>query len=150
MSRTPLKVPERVNWLTPLYFVGQTPDKHAHWVCRCDCGELTEKPANALVRGTAKSCGCKKYAAVAAGLSKALKKHGQSGYSETTEYRTWKAIHGRCYNKNNHHYPDYGARGIKVCDRWHTFENFFADMGKRPADKTSIDRVDVNKNYEPG
>jgi len=57
----------------------------------------------------------------------------------------------RCYAKNCRSYPHYGGRGIKVCDRWlGSFENFFADMGARPNPKDSLDRIDVNGNYEPG
>lgn len=55
----------------------------------------------------------------------------------------------RCNNPRNTHYPNYGGRGIKVCERWHKFENFLADMGQRPEGLT-IDRIDVNGNYEPG
>jgi hemin uptake protein HemP len=57
----------------------------------------------------------------------------------------------RCYNKNGEDYPEYGAKGIKVCDRWRkSFENFFADMGKRPSKTHSIDRYPNKKgNYNP-
>ncbi len=55
---------------------------------------------------------------------------------------------GRCENRNVRSYPSYGGRGIAVCERWTSFENFLADMGERPAG-TSIDRIDVNGNYEP-
>ncbi|MBB6446459.1 hypothetical protein [Bacillus benzoevorans] len=57
---------------------------------------------------------------------------------------------GRCNNPNDKKYKDYGARGIKVCDRWeNSFENFLKDIGKRPSLKYSLDRIDVNGNYEP-
>ena len=56
----------------------------------------------------------------------------------------------RCYNPHNRNYVNYGARGIKVCDRWReSFENFLIDMGRRPSAQHSIDRIDVNGNYEP-
>lgn len=73
--------------------------------------------------------------------------HQKSG---TPEYLAWTNIKRRCYNKNNASYHAYGARGIKMCDRWREdFLNFLADMGERPSDLHSIDRIDVNGDYEP-
>lgn len=70
--------------------------------------------------------------------------------SKTVEFKAWQRIKDRCYNKNNERYINYGGRGIVVCDRWlESFENFYRDMGKRPEDKTSIDRIDNDGNYEP-
>ncbi len=54
----------------------------------------------------------------------------------------------RCTNPRAHQYADYGGRGVRVCKRWRKFENFYADMGERPAGKT-LDRVDRNGNYTP-
>lgn len=66
------------------------------------------------------------------------------------EYKVWWGIKGRCHNKNHMSYPKYGARGIFVCDRWiNSFENFYDDMGKRPSNKYSIDRIDSTKGYSP-
>ena len=56
-------------------------------------------------------------------------------------------VEARCGNPKNSHYPDYGGRGIKVCDRWMDFQNFLEDMGRRPPGK-SIDRLNNNGNYE--
>lgn len=68
----------------------------------------------------------------------------------TTTYRSWSEMRQRCNNPNNDKYRWYGARGIRVCDRWDTsFENFFADMGERPAGHT-LDRKETNGHYEPG
>lgn len=75
--------------------------------------------------------------------------HGKSG---TPEHRSWKAMHTRCYNKNNPAYKSYGGRGIKVCDRWRGvmgFSNFYSDMGKRPSLNHSIDRINNDGGYEP-
>lgn len=63
-------------------------------------------------------------------------------------FTSWSSMMARCYNKNHEHYKQYGGRGIKVCRRWHWFKNFFADLGPRP-DGLSLERVNVNGNYEP-
>lgn len=66
-------------------------------------------------------------------------------------YNTWICMKMRCYNPQNPKYPDYGGRGIKVCDRWiDSFENFLEDMGEKPSKEYSIDRIDNDGNYEPG
>jgi hypothetical protein len=65
----------------------------------------------------------------------------------TTEYRTWASMLDRCENERNEHYADYGGRGISVCERWHDFANFFADMGHKPEGLT-LDRIENNKSYE--
>jgi hypothetical protein len=59
-------------------------------------------------------------------------------------------MHVRCHDAKNKHFRHYGGRGIRVCDRWDSFENFLADMGSRPSTKHSIDRIDCDGNYEPG
>lgn len=74
------------------------------------------------------------------------KAHGMAG---TRTYATWGAIVQRCTNANDHAYKDYGGRGVKVCDRWQKFDNFYADMGERPSNNHSIDRINVNGDYEP-
>lgn len=67
----------------------------------------------------------------------------------TSTYYIWAAMVQRCTNPNNADWPDYGGRGITVCERWRDFRNFLADMGEHPAGM-SIDRVDNNRGYEPG
>lgn len=71
------------------------------------------------------------------------------GMTNTSEYRIWAQMKSRCLNLKDKSYSNYGGRGIKVCDRWLTFEGFIADMGIRPSTKHSIDRKDNNGNYEP-
>ena len=116
------------------------------WVCRCSCGTIKTISGADLVSGHTKSCGCY-FKEI---LSKSNLKHGERRRGKTTkEYRTWIGINCRCRNKNDARYKDYGERGITVCDRWrHSFENFLEDMGRCP-DGLSIDRKDVNGNYEP-
>jgi hypothetical protein len=80
------------------------------------------------------------------------KLHSVHNRCGTPEYRSWQLMLGRCYRKNNHKYPKYGAVGIIVCERWrHSFENFFSDMGEKPSNIHTLDRFPNNKgNYEPG
>lgn len=69
--------------------------------------------------------------------------------SRTPEHNTWCEIRRRCEDPNRENYATHGARGIKVCDRWQVFENFYADMGDRPDDRHSIERIDNDGDYEP-
>lgn len=117
------------------------------WLFRCDCGtevtRVASKLISAAIRGAAISCGC---------YSKALKtRHGQRRVGATSaEYHTWSGMLYRCENPVDPNYKNYGGRGITVCERWHNFIDFFADVGRRPSARHSLDRIDVNGNYEPG
>lgn len=114
----------------------------AYWECQCDCGKIVAIKRKKLRGGNTRSCGCLKTEIIKAGTNT---KHGMSRYSE---YKSWHGMMVRCYNPGHVSYADYGGRGIQVCDRWHTFENFYEDMGKRPPN-TSIDRINNNGDYEP-
>jgi hypothetical protein len=75
----------------------------------------------------------------------AAKSHGKVG---TGAYVSWYAMKQRCTNPNNKSYAGYGARGVTICERWLSFENFHADMGDRPEGHT-LDRIDNARGYEP-
>jgi hypothetical protein len=75
--------------------------------------------------------------------------HGYAIGKKSAEYRAWQRMKGRCSDKSNNRYEYYGGRGIKVCDEWLKFENFIADMGDRPSSDHSLDRINVDGNYEP-
>ncbi len=78
-----------------------------------------------------------------------FKSYTRHNYSHTPTYKCWCDMKSRCNNKNNKFYPSYGGRGINVCERWNTnFIDFLEDMGEKPKD-LSIDRINVNGNYEP-
>jgi hypothetical protein len=109
------------------------------WLCLCDCGANTVVAANPLVKGRTKSCGC---------YRRQVLSNLQHGMSGTRTHNIWRGMLKRCQTKTCGAYPHYGGRGIKVCDRWQTFENFFADMGEAPLG-SSIEREDVNGDYEP-
>ena len=110
--------------------------------CRCDCGDVRVYRLYSLRNGNTRSCGC---------LSEESGRHAHGG-SYLPEYGVWCGLRSRCLNPNDTAWKYYGGRGIKVCDRWErSFEAFFADMGKRPSNKHSIDRFPNNNgNYEPG
>jgi hypothetical protein len=77
-------------------------------------------------------------------------RHGnaqQAGRSLT--YGTWVNMRARCFNKASDRFAFYGAKGVAICDRWAIFENFLEDMGQRPSDRHTLDRVDPGKDYSP-
>jgi len=117
-------------------------NKNSHWVCVCDCG--TEKIINQsdLKSGNVNSCGCYKADKNKARLS-------IHGFSKHPLYKTWVSMIHRCDNPNMPHYRNYGARGIRVCDRWRDFVLFAEDMGDRPSKSHSIDRIDNDGDYSP-
>jgi len=132
---------KRFEKLLVIGFAGRDTRRVSRWWCACDCGNIIKAHGNNLLSDRCGSCGCnKKYAEITHGNSK------QGAVTPT--YRVWQAMRRRCNYLKNIQYNDYGGRGIKVCERWNKFENFLEDMGERP-EGMSIDRIDVNGNYEP-
>lgn len=123
----------------------------ARWLCRCDCGGETITRGGNLHSGKTRSCGClQREVASKLGKTKPGLLHGDSASNLTPEYRAWNAMLNRCRNSKVPSYPEYGGRGIKVCDRWReSYPNFLFDMGRRPSPSHSLDRKDNNGNYEP-
>ena len=112
--------------------------------CRCICGNEKLVAGSALSSGLTQSCGC--LAKEMRGALSPRFKHGRTG---TAEYRIWQNMLRRCYDKRHKDFHNYGGRGISVCERWrHSFENFLADVGFRPAGLT-LDRRNNDGNYEP-
>ena len=74
---------------------------------------------------------------------------GYSGGAEQPEHYIWRAMMARCYNPKAASYAHYGARGVKVCKRWHDYRLFLADMGVRPDKGYSLDRIRVDGDYKP-
>ena len=108
----------------------------AYWLCRCTCGREKSVAGGSLRRGD--STGCK---------SCGSRTHGMR---RSTEYMIWAAMKARCQNPRHVAYPNYGGRGISVCERWqNSFETFIAEMGQIPFVGATIDRIDNSLGYSP-
>lgn len=131
----------RYGHLTIVSLSHRTLNKTAYLNCLCDCGAEKVIAWDGIRNGLVVSCGHVL-------IETARQRTTTHGESDTPLHSIWRGVIARC--KPN--YPEahnYYDRGIRVCERWQTFENFKADMGERPSDKHSIDRIDNNGNYEP-
>jgi hypothetical protein len=109
------------------------------WNCVCDCGNESIVNGRDLKNGHTKSCGCL-----------AIETRTTHGLSKSPEYQVWRAMRSRCLSDNDPRYHDYGGRGITVCDRWNnSFEAFIEDMGMRPSNDLTLERIDNEKGYFP-
>jgi hypothetical protein len=115
--------------------------REAHWHCVCECGGSTVVRGSRLRSGETVSCGC-----YARDVSSAV--HRTHGMTKTRTYASWKAMLARTGSPTNKDWANYGGRGIKVCDRWKSFELFLEDMGEAPS-RLTLERKDVNGDYEP-
>ena len=137
--------------LTPIkkvesYVDPKSNQKSSMFLCKCDCGNEKEIRLTCFKSGHTKSCGCYNVENRTKWV-KAMETHGEC---KTAEYKCWAGTKTRCYNKKNNRYKGYGGKGVKVCGRWlNSYENFLADMGRKPSPQHSIDRIDVNGDYCP-
>lgn len=127
--------------------------KKNYWNCICDCGNEVQVAVASLMSGKTKSCGC--YADTVRQnwiKTKRQAKGKYSGISKTKLYSSYIHMKTRCYNKSYDGYKYYGGRGITICDEWlNNPESFFEwAINNGWKDGLSIDRIDVNGNYEPG
>lgn len=125
-------------------------NKKVKWMCQCECGNIVEVFSSNLIREHTKSCGCLAHEE----KSKRMKENNSKykhGKNNTRIYNIYQSMKKRCYLKTHIHYSNYGGRGIKVCDKWKndfmSFYNWAMENGYR--DDLTIDRIDVNGNYEP-
>lgn len=117
----------------------------SRWLCRCDCGSVVLAGSGSLLSDWKKSCGCLQREA---NIARSVHGHARTGH-HSVEYKTWCGMRRRCTNSNERSWPRYGGRGIRVCERWNSFELFLLDMGPKPSPQHSIDRIDPDGNYEP-
>ncbi|QWA09513.1 hypothetical protein GTU79_19420 [Sodalis ligni] len=117
------------------------PNPQRYVLCRCECGNERIVMLCVIKSGNRQSCGC---------LLKEIKSKKYRGKSiqKYSGYHSWRSIQQRCNNEKCKDYPYYGGSGIKVCERWKDSLLFAEDMGDRP-DGCTIERIDVNGNYEP-
>lgn len=110
--------------------------------CVCECGKTKNVLGEHLRRGAVKSCGCSQYM-----NRKSRYRHGMT---KTRLHRIWSNMRQRCNDKNSSNYHLYGGKGIKICEEWNIFENFYEwAMANGYEEKLSIDRINSNGNYEP-
>lgn len=134
-------------WTVLDYAGRRNAGRNTMWNCVCDCGGTGTVSGTSLKKGSSQSCGCLVKERTAA----ATIKHGHAvGGVLSPEYRSWQHMRRRCQNPKEPNYFRYGGRGITICARWESFENFFADVGPRPSKKHSLGRIDNDGNYEPG
>lgn len=140
---------ERFGKLTAIKPDHSEPNNGVIWLCRCDCGKDTYVPTKMLKSGNTKSCGCLRDEKIA----EVNKKHGKSHKSRL--YNVWVGMRQRCNDPEHKSYANYGGRGIRVCKEWDdftSFENWAMSNGYDPNASygdCTIDRIDVNGNYEP-
>lgn len=141
---------EKYNRLTVLDEIDGFYGKHKvkFFVCRCDCGKVVRERKSDVLRSVIKSCGCYKRDIT---IERSTKHGASQGGKQTRLYRVWANMKRRCYDKKHKFFKDYGGREIRVCDEWRKSFSTFRDwaLSNGYSDDLTIDRIDVNGNYEP-
>lgn len=137
MASEAISIGRKYGMLTVLSLLEKRVRGRKVWMCQCGCGKTSNVVSDQLSSGKTRSCGCLRILSTT---------HGMTG---TPTYLSWRQLMRRCYGTNSIRFKNYGGRGIKVCDSWHDFKNFYNDMGEKPTQKHTIDRIDNNGNYEP-
>lgn len=127
------------------------------WNCRCDCGNMTVVASNTLRRGQTISCGCYSREVKSKRFSEQNRNNTTAnGRSRERLYAIWGAIKRRCYSESDKYYELYGGRGIEMCSEWRNDYEAFRKWAfasgydeAAPYGQCTIDRIDVNGNYEP-
>lgn len=132
--------------MTALEFFAGGGGKKPKWLCRCECGIEKKVTGYQLRSGKTKSCGCLRNDKSSERFTRLNTKHGHTG---TPSYHVWGEMMRRCERTTHVRYVDYGGRGIKVCERWRTYESYLADMYPKPGPGYSMDRIDNDGDYSP-
>lgn len=129
-----------------LVVLRQTPERdrwgRIWWECLCDCGQLCIVQGKRMQSGHTRSCGCRQ-----GGYRHG---HGRGRGQRHPLFEMWLGMIKRCHRPYNTGFKYYGGRGIAVCERWHDFPAFLADVGERPSPELTLDRINNDGNYEPG
>lgn len=135
---------QKFGMLTVIRYVGCDEKYNHKWLCECECGNETIVTTGNLRKGHTTSCGCYRH-------KRQRDSHITHGMSSKRLYQTWQNMKNRCYNPNVESYKYYGERGIKVCEEWLESFETFADWSLENGynDTLTIDRVNVDGNYEP-
>lgn len=145
MWKTNIKEGDVFHYLTVIKRMENASNGHSRWLCKCKCGKETVVMSSHLKNGKIKSCGCwwqeQKH--------EYRKIHGFAHKERL--YNIWRGMKNRCYTKSHARFSEYGARGIIVCDEWKNDYSTFRDwaMHNGYTEKLTIDRINVNGNYEP-
>ena len=151
MGRRNNLIGQRFGILTVIEDAGNDPRGNSMWLCKCDCGNTKVIRGSKLKEGQYLSCGCQWHAYNEKrneGIRKSKITHGLSG---TRLYYIYENMMKRCYDQNAEKYPNYGGRGITVCEEWRTDRQAFFDwaLSNGYTEELTIDRIDVNGNYCP-
>lgn len=130
--------------LTAIEDTGKVKNGCRVWKCKCECGNIHYATTTSLMQGLVKSCGCYN-------RELTINRNLKHGHRNTRLYNIWNAMKMRCYYQKHIHYKNYGGRGIKICDEWLNDFGIFYDWAIQNGykDNLTIDRIDVNGNYEP-
>lgn len=141
MKKLAIRAGNKYGRLTAIKFHHKDKWRHPYWLFKCKCGNKKVIDVYKVTTKATKSCGC---------LHKELlsKNNATHRMTKTPTYISWIDMKTRCYNQKYRQRRNYKDKGITICDRWkNSFENFYQDMGKRPAGKT-LDRINNDGNYE--
>lgn len=150
-SKLSLEIGQIFTRLKVIEFLGRGFSGKKIFLCECLCGKTKKVDIYSLISSNTQSCGCLGIENRKIGTVKSCTTHGESrSVGKTGEYLSWLRMRERCKCKKGNRWHKYGGRGIKVCDRWlNSYENFLHDMGRKPTEKHSLDRINNDGNYEP-